>query len=161
MTQAAGTTARAKEQPRAPDGAALIVIDTNLALDLLVFEDPAARPLRVALQAQAVRWLATDAMRAELMRVLGYPHIVRRLAPERLTAEGVLEDYDACSHRVPAALVPDCPRCDDPDDQPFVDLAVAHGAVLLSKDRAILGLSRRLLALDVNVASQWTPALHL
>ncbi len=39
--------------------AACVVIDTNLALDLLVFDDPGVDALRAALQAQALRWLAT------------------------------------------------------------------------------------------------------
>ena len=35
------------------------------------------------------------------------------------------------------------PRCTDPDDQKFIELAVAAGALaLVSKDRAVLKLSR-------------------
>ncbi|RYF31092.1 MAG: PIN domain-containing protein, partial [Comamonadaceae bacterium] len=52
-----------------------VVIDTNIVLDLFVFDDAAARPLRAALEANEVEWLATDAMRIELARVLGYPKI--------------------------------------------------------------------------------------
>jgi predicted nucleic acid-binding protein len=37
-------------------------------------------------------------------------------------------------------------RCADPDDQKFIDLAVAHQAPLLSKDRAVLSMKKRLLA---------------
>src|SRR5215510_13226169 len=58
----------------------LVVLDTNLALDLLVFDDPACVPLREALAGGALRWIATGAMRDELARVLGYPLIVTRLA---------------------------------------------------------------------------------
>ena len=39
--------------------------------------------------------------------------------------------------------------CSDPDDQKFIDLAVAHQATLLSKDNAVLCMAKRLLALDV------------
>jgi predicted nucleic acid-binding protein len=39
--------------------------------------------------------------------------------------------------------------CRDPDDQKFIDLAVQHRAVLLSKDKAVLCMKKRLLALDV------------
>ena len=39
--------------------------------------------------------------------------------------------------------------CADPDDQKFIDLAVAHKALLLSKDRAVLCLAKRLLTLEV------------
>jgi predicted nucleic acid-binding protein len=34
--------------------------------------------------------------------------------------------------------------CKDPDDQVFIDLAVAHGALLLSKDQAVLTMRKRL-----------------
>ena len=35
--------------------------------------------------------------------------------------------------------------CGDPDDQKFIDLAVAGKALLLSQDRHILSMSKRLL----------------
>ena len=43
--------------------------------------------------------------------------------------------------------------CKDPDDQKFIDLAVAHGATLLSKDRAVLALKKRLERLDVRAGT--------
>jgi predicted nucleic acid-binding protein len=43
--------------------------------------------------------------------------------------------------------------CKDPDDQQFIDLAVQHGALLLSKDRAVLNLRKRLLALGVQAST--------
>jgi predicted nucleic acid-binding protein len=50
-----------------------------------------------------------------------------------------------------ATLVEVAPRisaiCKDPDDQLFIDLAVAHQALLLSKDNAVLSMKKRLLAL--------------
>jgi predicted nucleic acid-binding protein len=45
--------------------------------------------------------------------------------------------------------------CKDADDQKFIDLAVAHRAPLLSKDRAVLSMTKRLLTLGVVVASGW------
>jgi predicted nucleic acid-binding protein len=52
------------------------VIDTNILLDLWLFEDPATVPLRAALQSGLIAHLATASMRDELERVLTYPHIV-------------------------------------------------------------------------------------
>jgi putative PIN family toxin of toxin-antitoxin system len=134
-----------------PAGTPLLVIDTNIALDLLVFEDPATNALREAVWRQQVVWLATGGMRDELQRVLGYPQIARRLATRALAADAVLTQFDRLSHRVPegprAAV-----RCRDPDDQIFIDLAVAHGAELLSKDGLVLRLHKRLALLGVRVA---------
>lgn len=45
--------------------------------------------------------------------------------------------------------------CADPDDQGFIDLAVAHRAPLLSKDRAVLTMKRRLERLGVVAAPRF------
>ncbi len=138
--------------------AAPVVIDTNLALDLLVFGDAAAEPLRQALLAGALRWLGTPGMRAELTRVLAYPQVARRLPAGAAGADEVLAVYDVLVQCVPAGHVGgNIPRCADPDDQPFIELAVAHTALLLSKDRAVLALTRRLRAHGVLVSSTWPP----
>jgi hypothetical protein len=107
-------------------------------------------------------------MREELARVLAYPHLVRRepLGPSR--AEQVLAAYDRA-----VTLCPPAPKarftCTDADDQKFIDLAAAHACppplsvarpaplsvVLLSKDRAVLRLHKRLATLGVLVTRQW------
>ena len=63
------------------------------------------------------------------------------------------------TRQIPEAQTVALPRCADPDDQPFIDLAVTHGALLLSKDAAVLGLTRRLRAQGIHVMSKWPPAL--
>ena len=133
---------------------ALVVIDTNVVLDLFVFDDPAVAPLRAALVEGRVAWIATEAMRDELRRVLDYPHLARRLGDTGSAA--VLADFDRHTRRVePAdkALF----TCRDPDDQRFIDLAVACGAALLSKDAHVLALARRLARIGVRVSRAWAP----
>jgi predicted nucleic acid-binding protein len=119
------------------------VLDTNIVLDLWVFDDPASVPLQASLQDGATRWLATATMREELARVLAYPHIARRLTARALTAETVLGHFDR--H---VQLQPDAPKapctCKDADDQKFIDLAVQHGAALHSKDAQVLCMKNRL-----------------
>jgi putative PIN family toxin of toxin-antitoxin system len=120
-----------------------VVLDTNIVLDLLVFDDPAAGPLKAALAEGSLRWLATPAMREELARVLDYPKITPRLIHHGRAAAQVLADFDAQAE--PAAVAPKAPlTCKDPDDQKFIDLAVAHCAHLLSKDQAVLCMRKRL-----------------
>ncbi len=119
------------------------MIDTNIVLDLWLFEDPATVPLRAALQSGLITHLATDSMREELARVLTYPHIVKRMAKSNIQAQDILNRFDEhCVSAEPAAKAP-C-TCKDPDDQKFIDLAVAHAAPLLSKDAAILCMKKRL-----------------
>lgn len=134
-----------------------LVLDTNVVLDLFVYEDPATLPLRATLAKPQSRWLATPVMREELRRVLAYPQVVKRLEARSLTAEAVLAAFDA---RVQLAdIAPKAPfTCKDADDQQFIDLAVAHTAVLLSKDKALLCMAKRLATLGVSVNRQWAPA---
>ncbi len=129
-----------------------IVIDTNIVLDLLVFDDPACMPLAAALDAGELRWHATAAMRDELARVLDYPLIARRLAHGGRSQAAVLAAFDLRTQPVHEAPARAGCVCSDPDDQIFIDLAVAHGARLLSKDRAVLALQKRLAVLGVTVA---------
>ena len=123
----------------------MIVIDTNIVLDLFVFKDPLAQPLAQALANQTYKWLATAPMRDELERVLDYPNILARLGAAQITATAVLAQFDAQVQWMDVA-----PRailiCRDPDDQKFIDLALAHQTILLSKDRAVLCMAKRLLA---------------
>ena len=129
-----------------------LVLDTNIVLDLLVFADPATALLPGLLASGALHWIATAGMRSELARVLSYPQIAPRVAFYGLAQEGVLARFDAAVQTVEPA-----PRagsvCTDADDQPFIDLAAAHGAILLSKDKAVLRLRKRLLAYGAEVAT--------
>lgn len=133
---------------------AVLVLDTNVVLDLFVYEDPATVPLRERLADAQTRWLATPVMREELRRVLDYPQVVMRLASRALTAEEVLAAFDARVQIVD--LAPKAPyTCKDGDDQQFIDLAVQHRATLLSKDKAVLCMRKRLATLGVAVGRQW------
>jgi predicted nucleic acid-binding protein len=126
----------------------LWVLDTNIVLDVFLFADPAAQPLREALAQARIRWISTGPMREELARVLTYPHIAQRMAFYQRSFEDLLRDYDTHSHQVAAA--PRAPlRCKDPDDQCFIDLSLAHQAGLLSKDHAVMCLAKRLRVLGV------------
>ena len=122
-----------------------VVLDTNIVLDLFVFGDKASLPVLQGLEQGGLRWLATQAMRDELARVLAYPQILPRLTYYGLDAAGVLARFDRHAQLVGAPAKATV-TCSDPDDQKFIDLAVAHGALLLSKDRAVLSMAKRLAA---------------
>jgi putative PIN family toxin of toxin-antitoxin system len=116
------------------------VLDTNVVLDCLHFADPAALPILHALQAGRIEWRTTPAMLEELQRVLAYPAL--GLAPARQA--DVCARYRRLAGCVEAPAELSLPRCRDADDQKFLELAAAEGAaVLVSKDRALLGLKGR------------------
>jgi uncharacterized protein len=119
----------------------LLVLDTNVVLDLLHFDDAAVRPLRHALEAGRVRCVVADSTLEEWRRVLGYPEFVLDAARQA----ALFARYRALSAKVDGGEPRfDLPRCSDPDDQKFIELAAAAGAqALVSKDRAVLKLRRR------------------
>lgn len=131
-----------------------LVLDTNVVLDLLVFNDPAALPLRAALLTEQIAWIANADMRTELVRVLDYPRVSPRLSAAGLDIMAVLNEFDRLVSLVERAPSAPC-RCADADDQHFIDLAVQHGALLLSKDAAVLALKRPLQTLGVRVLAAW------
>ena len=120
-----------------------VVIDTNIVLDTFVFNDTTAKPLRKALEAGELDWIATLPMRCELARVLGYRQIVPRLNFYQLSADDVLACFDRHARLQDVAAKARL-TCSDPDDQKFIDLAVAGKTLLLSKDRHVLSMSKRL-----------------
>lgn len=137
----------------------LLVLDTNVVLDLLHFDDAAAQPLRDALIDGRVRCVVTDATFGEWQRVLGYPEFALNAAQQATLAAryrelSTLVALDApvtgLAHKgapIHSGLKPvwsRMPRCSDPDDQKFIELAAAARAeALISKDRAVLKLRRR------------------
>ena len=131
-----------------------LVLDTNVVLDLLVFGDAAALPLRAGLDLGELQWLATNEMREELARVLAYPKLAERMRAGGQAAEGVLAQFDRDARIVDAADRAAL-TCGDPDDQKFIDLAVAHRSLLLSKDAEVLALRKRLATLQVQAADRW------
>lgn len=131
-----------------------VVIDTNIALDLWVFNDPRTQCLRQALHEGAVQWIATAPMREELKRVLAYTHIDLRLQRLGIELWEVLDRFDALVNLqadAPSAVY----RCKDPDDQKFIDLAVQFQTSLISKDKCVLTMKNRLLRLNVSVTPEW------
>lgn len=131
-----------------------VVLDTNIVLDLLVFGDPHCAELRAAIEGCTLQWLATAAMREELLRVLDYPQLQPRLAFHGLLPAQVMAAFDARAIVCPVA--PKAPyTCKDPDDQKFIDLAAAHRTILLSKDHAVTSMRKRLLAVGVVVARSY------
>ena len=131
-----------------------IVLDTNVVLDLWLYLDPATPALREALTSKRVVWVATQAMRDELERVLAYPHIVLRMHKGGLVAEEVLAQFDRFARVVHVAdRAPYV--CKDLDDQKFIDLACAYSCALVSKDKAVLTMRNRLARVGVSVASRF------
>ena len=130
---------------------ARLVLDTNVWLDWLVFADPAAAPIRAAVSAGRATVFIDEACDAELARVLAYPlgrHTLEAagqaaaLAECRRFAQRIERQSLTGGEIAPGAA--SLPRCRDPDDQKFLELAAAaHASLLITKDAALLELARR------------------
>jgi predicted nucleic acid-binding protein len=71
-----------------------------------------------------------------------------------VSAADVLAQFDQHAHSVPSAeRAPYV--CNDADDQKFIDLAVTHQALLISKDKEVLRMKNRLARLAVAVLPVW------
>jgi len=118
------------------------VLDTQVWLDWLVFDDPAAVPIREAQAAGRVEIVIDAACEAELVRVLAYDLGKYSLEPDAQTQ--CIARCRSVAKRVPTGTGTELPVCKDPDDQKFLELAASAGAhCLISKDRAVLELAPR------------------
>jgi len=126
------------------------VLDTNAALDWLVFGAPSMTAVAVAISGGHVRWLACASMRLELEHMLKHPSLARWQHDPAVA----LQIFDSCAVHMPEPqLGADVRlRCTDPDDQVFIDLAIATPAHwLLTHDHALLKLAKRARRLGVQV----------
>lgn len=135
-----------------------VVIDTNVALDLWLFVRQGLDALREG--QPPGRLIGTLAMRDELRDVLHHSACARGpIASHRVPPHApalVLASWDRHVRIVEAPLrpKPSWPRCRDETDQKFVDLALAESAGwLLTRDRALLKLSRRCRAYGLVIAA--------
>jgi putative PIN family toxin of toxin-antitoxin system len=130
-----------------------LVLDTNVWLDWLVFDDPGIGPIRAAAEAGSAEIFITKACEQELERVLGYP-----MHKTPLTASAQAACLAQCrrvarlhARAAPLASAPEkqspdtaVPKCKDPDDQKFLELARdCRADFLVSKDRDLLVFARR------------------
>jgi putative PIN family toxin of toxin-antitoxin system len=116
-----------------------VVLDTNVVLSALLFGGGSAARIRNSWQSGRFVPLASTATAQELVRVLAYPKF--GLAAEEQTE--LLADYMPWVHVVNIPNPPPAvPRCRDPFDTPFLQLAVAGKArALVSGDRDLLALA--------------------
>jgi putative PIN family toxin of toxin-antitoxin system len=127
-----------------------LVLDTNVWLDWLVFDDPSVAPLRAAVEAGHAEVIIDDACEEELARVLAYPRRGRTLdaaaQADRITrCRAVVRRSEAVSGTTAETDAKPLPRCRDPHDQKFLQLAQSCGAdFLVTRDRELLVLARRL-----------------
>ena len=122
----------------------LLVLDTNVVLDWVAFDDARVRPIAAAIEGGALRAATSRACLAELRRALGYPQVKLDTAAQALAYARYAAHTTVFEVPEPAAAAA-LPRCEDPDDQKFLELAWhARASHLLTRDKALLKLASRL-----------------
>jgi putative PIN family toxin of toxin-antitoxin system len=124
--------------------APLLVLDTNVVLDWVAFGDARMQPIAAAIERGALHAVSDAACLQELRRALGYPQVKLDAAAQTLAYARYLahvQRFEVAQGANGAQL----PRCDDPDDQKFLELAWhARASHLLTRDHALLRLAREL-----------------
>ena len=120
-----------------------LVLDSNVWLDWLHFDDPGVTPLKQAKQNGTVEIVIDAPCRDELQRVLGYQRFGLNEAAQH-TMLGEADRLSTFLDDLRYAPTERLPWCSDPDDVKFLALAAASGADwLVTKDNALLSKRRR------------------
>ena len=122
-----------------------VVLDTNVLVSALVFKRGSLAWFRAHWRDPGVIPLASRATVNELIRVLSYP----KFQLDKQEIEALLSDYLPYIEVVDVTATSGSPKCEDPDDQMFVELAIQGEAdVLVKGDAALLAMSSSLSVLS-------------
>ena len=125
-------------------GRPALVLDTNTVLALWMFRDPKLEALREWIEAGNCRLHSREDALEELRHVLAY----RQFGLDPTTRAQILDAYRARTALTNtdsenATIFPALPRCQDGDDQKFLEIARSSTADhLLTRDKALLRLRR-------------------
>ena len=135
----------------------VVIFDTNVLLDLFVFNDIRALHLKQALIEGKLQALATQSTLEEFADVIARPlfsldeSVQERI---RLQWQGLAQIRDDQS------LIKAPWMCQDPDDQVFLDLAYTEKpCILISKDNEVLRFANQAAKEHVLITADYTTPL--
>jgi putative PIN family toxin of toxin-antitoxin system len=119
-----------------------VVFDTNVVVSALLLNAGPVAAVRAIWQSRRVTPLVSRATTSELLRVLAYPKFKLTVAEMNELLHDFLPFAEVVVIPEPA---PPTPRCRDPKDVPFLELAIAAGAdALVTGDQDLLALKDKL-----------------
>ncbi len=136
-----------------------MVLDTNVILDLLVFKDPSAEPIRHLLDAKLVDAVRSEASMLELIDVIQRPTFKLNQKEQAI----ILQAWESVTRLLANAAIESAPfTCRDLDDQVFINMAYSlRPALLLSKDLLVLELGASAKPHGVEITNQYDRAQTL
>jgi putative PIN family toxin of toxin-antitoxin system len=130
-----------------------VVFDTNVLLDIFVFNDFRAIHLKQALIEKQFDALASSQTLEEFADVISRP----LFALEPTEQESRLREWQSLAKVLEDTALEVAPwQCQDPDDQVFLNLAyTARPCILISKDNALLRLAHKAAQDNILITSDY------
>ena len=135
----------------------IVILDTNVLLDLFVFNDFRALHLKEALLAGHISALATPKTLEEFADVISRP----LFSLDQTTQENIFTHWSSLAKVIGDEGLQKFPwQCQDPDDQVFLDLAYTHKpCTLVSKDNEVLKFASKAAKEQILITADYTQAL--
>ena len=135
-----------------------VVFDTNVLLDIFVFNDFRAIHLKQKLIDGQVDALASPKTIEELADVISRP----LFNLEHATQEAILNQWRSLARTVTDEMLIKAPwQCQDSDDQVFLNLAyTAKPCILISKDNEVLKLANKAIQQGVAITSDYNAIIE-
>ncbi len=115
-----------------------VVLDTNILLDVFVFDDERAANLKQAIMNGGTPVIASQKTLLEFADVISRPLFKLDSAAQA----SILTQWQSIAQLYDDSNLASAPwKCEDPDDQIFLDLAYQlRPSILISKDNAVCAL---------------------
>jgi len=130
-----------------------VVLDTNILLDIFVFNDERAVHLKQAIVNESIVAIASQKTILEFTDVISRP----LFKLDEATQVAVLSQWQSIAQQYDDSDLAPAPWiCQDPDDQIFLDLAYRlRPAILISKDNAVLNIAGRAAHEDILITNDY------
>ncbi|QWE31342.1 putative toxin-antitoxin system toxin component, PIN family [Polynucleobacter sp. Adler-ghost] len=130
-----------------------VVLDTNILLDIFVFNDERALQLKKALFDKATQFLASQKTIEEFVDVISRP----LFKLDKQTQKAILAQWQSIAEQQDDSNLASAPwQCQDPDDQIFLDLAYQlRPTILISKDNAVLQIAHKAASENILITSDY------
>jgi len=131
-----------------------VVFDTNVLLDVFVFNDFRAIHLKEALLSRQMDAIASPKTLAEFADVISRP----LFSLETSAQEKILTEWASLARVLDDQSLLSAPwQCQDTDDQVFLDLAyTVKPCTLISKDNEVLKLANRAAKEGIQITTDYT-----
>ena len=134
-----------------------VIFDTNVLLDIFVFNDFRAIQIKTALIDHQVKALATPKTIEEFADVISRP----LFSLDQVMQEQILNQWHLLANVIEDEALSSAPwQCQDPDDQVFLDLAYSNRpCTLISKDNEVIKFASRAAKEQVLITADYSLAL--